>query len=212
VLGVAETKLGIGILRTVASVGRLADRGLADLRLAWDLPPQDESPADGVQMMLRVHNEGGKPVTVEQLGLLYLDRALNSVNDSPHARVREASWSKRLPEPKRLERGGPAATVCFSVEELARAGFSLHCGSFGVIAISSDGRVRLGRVRHSTVFPQHVRKGLTLAEERGQAAPGAIPIRWRATIRSPKGHDQAVKRLRRLIRAANRQRQSDRAR
>lgn len=206
--GWAETRVGIAAVRTLARLGAWADRSHADLRLDWDLAPEGEWPVDDVLFVLRAYNAGGKPVTIERMGVLSLDRLLRLREERPRRRVAQSSWTCPVPpEVTRLERGGPRSEVRFSIADLAQGGFSLRRDMLTAIATTSDGRLWFSRVRDHVLL-EHPR--VELAEQRGQAAPGATRFRG-MVILSPKGRANAQRELERAVREANRELRGERA-
>jgi hypothetical protein len=211
--GLVETRFAIAVLRTLARLGRWADRRIVELWLNVDVAPDDEWPDGDMLFVLHAHNEGAKPLTIEEMGVLSLDRLHQGDDLSPYQRVREASWTKRLPQPMLLEPGRGRAEIRFTVEDLAYQGLSLRSDMLAFIAMSSDGRIWYDRVRdHFLWAGTSLNELLDAAERRGQAREGAKPLPSSMMIFSLSGRAEAEDQMRRVVREANRQRRGVRAR
>jgi hypothetical protein len=99
--GWAETRAGMWAVRGLARLAAWADRNYAELRLDWDLAPEEEWPDDDVLSVLRAYNAGRKPVTIERMGVLSLDRLLMLREEGSRRRVLGSSWTRAVPQPTR---------------------------------------------------------------------------------------------------------------
>jgi hypothetical protein len=189
----------------------MADRRNEEVRLDWWLVPEHEWQAADPLLVIRARNAGGKPVMVEQMGVLSLDRVLrNEHGCCARSLLDSSSWLRSLPEPSLLERGGLPAEFRVSIQDLAHAGFSMRWEKLAPVIVTSDGRIRRGRIRFrwSPLSPA-LEALLASAEKNGQAREGATKLTTSAVILGVDGPNYASKRLDRVVRDANRERRGD---
>jgi hypothetical protein len=147
----------------------------------------------------------GDAVTVERLGVMSTDRVLTRT-----IRIPSIGFSnlviRELADAARWSGASPRSTLRFSVQDLAYAGFSLRSDTLAPIAISSDGRVRVGQAHELLPFGKDLERRLRAAERPGKRRSGSKPFRDSKADSKRHGAQPGHKELDRALREASRDR------